>query len=186
MQRAFRILAVLTIITVSLMACSSQGNKAKEANDQGVDLFKKGQYDQAIAKFNQAIQLDPKYAIAYDNRALVEFLNKSPDKALADVNKAIELNPKIASAYYLRRLISFSHENYKKAIVDYNKAIEINPKFVVAYNNRGLATIVLTTTIRPSPTSARPSSSILSWPRLTIIGPMPMYIKRTTARPQMM
>ena len=62
MRRALPILAALAIITMIMMACSSQGNKAKEAksyNDQGVSLAKNGQFDQAIAKFNQAIQLDP-------------------------------------------------------------------------------------------------------------------------------
>ncbi len=53
-------------------------------------------YDKALADYNKAIELDPKFATAYYNRGFVDADKKDYDKALADYNKAIELDPKYA------------------------------------------------------------------------------------------
>jgi len=42
---------------------------AKAYNGRGNAYQDKGDHDQAIADYTQAIRLDPKYAVAYNNRA---------------------------------------------------------------------------------------------------------------------
>ena len=54
---------------------------------------KKGQTDRAIADYDTAIKLNPKYAYAYGNRGLIYEKLGQRDKAIADFRKAIELRP---------------------------------------------------------------------------------------------
>lgn len=45
-------------------------------------------YNKAVAKYNRAIQLDAKYAIALNNRDLAYYHKKLYARAIADYNKA--------------------------------------------------------------------------------------------------
>ena len=54
--------------------------------------------DGAIADFNQAIRLDPNYALAYRNRGNAKRKKGDVDGAIADYNRAIKLGPQSADA----------------------------------------------------------------------------------------
>jgi Tfp pilus assembly protein PilF len=51
----------------------------------------KGEYDLAISDLNIAIEIDPRFAEAYNNRAVVYCHMKENDKAREDLNKAQSL-----------------------------------------------------------------------------------------------
>ena len=55
----------------------------------------KGQYNKAISDFNKAIEIDPKYAMAYNNRGAAYFYIKEYENAWNDVKKAQALGYKI-------------------------------------------------------------------------------------------
>jgi tetratricopeptide (TPR) repeat protein len=92
---------------------------------------------EAVALFDQAIALNPRYTIAYFQRAYVKNKLNDPKGALADCNQAISLNPKYADAYYNRGNLKDKLNDPKGALADYNQAISLNPELVEAYNNRG-------------------------------------------------
>jgi Flp pilus assembly protein TadD len=69
-------------------------------NNRGNAYQSKGQYAQAIADFNKAIELNSKDDGAYTNRGVAYSKKGQDNQALADYNKAIELNPKNNTAYY--------------------------------------------------------------------------------------
>lgn len=62
-------------------ACNTRGNRYLELR----------QLRRAIEEFDEAIRLDPKYAVAYGNRALVYKLQGNKAKAIADFEKFITL-----------------------------------------------------------------------------------------------
>ena len=68
----------------------------EELFGKGLGAYGKGNLDEAIAAFDEALQLDPDYADAYF--ALANSYNKKGnlDKAIAAIRKAIELNPQEA------------------------------------------------------------------------------------------
>jgi len=107
--------------------------------NSGNAYYKRGDYDRAIEDYSKAIELDPKYAAAYNARGLA-YVNKGDyDRAIEDYNKAVELEPKYANAYYNRGWAYYNKGNYYRAIADYTKAIELDSKYANAYYNRGLA-----------------------------------------------
>ena len=96
-------------------------------------------YEQAISDYTRAIELNPDYIEAYNNRG-VAYSAHNHKKAILDYDRAIELNPDYIEAYNNRgnSYVRTSPPDYTKALSDYNQALELNPDSVVAYNNRGV------------------------------------------------
>jgi tetratricopeptide (TPR) repeat protein len=105
----------------------------------GRSYFDKRQWDKAIAEYNEAIELDPKYADAYLNRGNANYNKGQYDQAIDDYTKAIEINPGLADAYANRGLAYAQGKGqFDQAISDFNKAIGINPGYAMAYNYRAV------------------------------------------------
>lgn len=98
-----------------------------------------GEYKRAIAENVVAIELDPKYALAYNNRGVTFHRLGYLYDALADLDEAIKLNPELADAYSNRGVVHADMGNYSTAISDHDKAIELSDDPAVAYYNRGVA-----------------------------------------------
>ena len=79
-----------------------------------------------MKNYDKAIELNPEYAKAYNNRGSVKADLGDKKEAIKDYDKAIELNPEYAKAYNNRGNIKFDLENYEEAIRDYNKALKSN------------------------------------------------------------
>ncbi|HEY9614239.1 tetratricopeptide repeat protein, partial [Allocoleopsis sp.] len=156
MNQTYRILAVLGFATIlaglpemvyaqfspsrSLVAAQQEKQtSAVDLYNRGVDKLNAGNYQGAIADFNQALQIDPNDADTYYNRGYAQHTLGRYDQALADYTQAIQLNPKFAQAYSNRGYTYFVLKNYQQAITDATKAIELNRDSDNAYVSRGNA-----------------------------------------------
>ena len=61
--------------------------------NRGIAYAGKGQYDHAIADYDKAIELNPRYERAYVNRGDSYYARRQYDHAIADYKDAIDLNP---------------------------------------------------------------------------------------------
>lgn len=99
------VFVVLLLFTSALIlpicGCVSESESHYNA---GFELHEQGHWEEAIAEYNKAIELDPNLAIAYNNRGAAYFETGQYDLAIADFNKAIELDLNLAMAYANRAL----------------------------------------------------------------------------------
>ena len=97
--------------------------------------------------FEQAVELDPYYALAYTGLAdsatmLYCHYDVDPcysDIALAASNKALEINPKHEDALFSKGFALGNLGKYKEALDVFNMVLEINPKHETVLFNKGLA-----------------------------------------------
>ena len=107
--------------------------------EKGVALVMEGKYSEAIEAFNKAIEINPKDAVAYNNRGAAYGQMGNYKQQIEDSNKALQINPKDAVAYNNRGVAYGELGNYEQEVDDCTKAIELSPKLAVAYYHRGLA-----------------------------------------------
>jgi type IV pilus biogenesis/stability protein PilW len=129
-------LAGLIFCAVPAPAPASQESSAVYL-DLGVELFQKGRLDQAIAEFNQAIELNPRDAEAYNYRGSAYLKKGQIDRAIADYDQVLRLKPRYAEAYTDRGVAYGAKGQYDRAIADFNRAVELNPRYAPAWSCRG-------------------------------------------------
>jgi tetratricopeptide (TPR) repeat protein len=95
--------------------------------DHGWACVDKGEYDDAIAHYDEAIALDPAFAVAYALRGDA-YKNKGEfDHAIVDFTKAIKLNPELVLAYNNRGHTYEMKGDKEQAIADFRKVLAIDP-----------------------------------------------------------
>ena len=95
---------------------------------KGSNLVNKQKFDQAIVVFSKVIDLDPKWAEAWNKRATVLYMVGEFQKSQDDIDKVLELEERHFGALAGQGLVNIQLENYDKAIMSYKKAQQIYPK----------------------------------------------------------
>jgi tetratricopeptide (TPR) repeat protein len=113
--------------------------RAAAYGNRGFAFRQKGDYDQAIRDFDEAVRLNPKDAVVYYDRGVAYGRKGEVDREISDYDEAIRLDPRFAYAYNNRGVAYRQKGNYDGAMRDYNQAIRLDPKFALAYYNRGVA-----------------------------------------------
>jgi tetratricopeptide (TPR) repeat protein len=94
-------------------------------------------YDEALADFTRAIELDPEDAGAIVSRGETYRAMERYDEALADFTRAIELDPEDAGAIASRGETYRLMGRYDEALADLARAIELDPTSDWAIGSRG-------------------------------------------------
>ena len=100
-QDIFKI-GILALIISSVICNVYAESPEKEFAHKGLKLYKESKFEEAIAEFSRAIEINPKYANAYMRRGICYHDTKKYDLAVADYDKAIIINPKDEWAHYER------------------------------------------------------------------------------------
>jgi tetratricopeptide (TPR) repeat protein/S1-C subfamily serine protease len=113
---------------------------------QGLAYLGVGQYSQAIAAGNEAINgfIPGKTPAAilpqsYLLRSLAQSNNGNLPGAIADMTQLIQLQPKNAIAFQNRGEYYLRSQDPQRAILDFNQAIALDPGSAEAYQSRGQA-----------------------------------------------
>lgn len=101
-------------------------------------LNEAGDYKQALAYINQAIQLDSTYNYYLMQKANIEYNAGMTKEAIADLDRYISNEPDHYSGYYRRGWFKDNTEDMDGAIEDYTMSIVLEPAYAYAYMNRGI------------------------------------------------
>ena len=85
-----------------------------------------GDYQGAIADYDKAIERNPRFAVAYNNRGNAKSTLEDHQGAIADYDKAIKFNPKYAKAYKNRGIAKNALGDMEGAKKDFDKAAELD------------------------------------------------------------
>lgn len=117
-------------------------NATKSKEDwlnKGVALHNLKRYEEALDAYNQAIRLDPNYALAYTGKGSALNNLKSYEEALEVCNQAIRLNPNYALTHYTKGTVLANLKRREEALDAYNQSILLNPNYALAYHHKGIA-----------------------------------------------
>ncbi|MDE0485120.1 MAG: tetratricopeptide repeat protein [Candidatus Poribacteria bacterium] len=105
---------------------------------RGIAKYDKGQYEAAIADYNEALRIKPDDFKAYDNRGIAKVRLRQYKSAISDFDAALRIKPDSATTYSNRGVTKILLKEYEAAIADFDAALRIKP-FAKAYFGRGLA-----------------------------------------------
>ena len=86
---------------------------------EGVKLFNAGKYEEAIAMFNSALELNPEDEVLYSNRSSCYLRLKDYQHAMEDAETCIRLKPKWERGYYRKGMVFFEQKEYIDAATSF-------------------------------------------------------------------
>ncbi len=133
----------ITETTQQLEKLTTEKPEQSETHDNVLVYFnqakakeKRGQVREAIADYDQIIELQPDNVKAYLYRGLAKVRAAEYHEAITDFNKIIELEPDNSRGYYHRAQAKEQLAKYVDAVIDYDIAIQLNPDDAMAYFGR--------------------------------------------------
>ena len=99
--------------------------QAHQYRKEGFQAQLKGNYSDAVSSYEKAIELNPAYAVAYNDLGVVYEKMDLLDKAEASYKKAIEIDPHYASTYTNLALFYEKGKDFEEAARLWRRRIEL-------------------------------------------------------------
>lgn len=113
--------------------------QARRINNAGVARYHSGDFDKARELFEQAVQLDTRFAEAFNNLGLALTELGEHDEATVAFETAVEIDPELGAGYNNLGYVLYRQENFEAAIEMYKEAIGRHHDTSSAYTNLGNA-----------------------------------------------
>jgi tetratricopeptide (TPR) repeat protein len=139
---------LMTMFTLfSSLLFAQNKTAADELVHQGVALHDEGKYDQAVAKYDQALLQDKDNFLALTEKAYSLSMLQKYDEAIACCKKVIALNPnstELGMVYVTYGNALDAQNKGDESIRIYDEGLKKNPNFYQLYFNKGVTLIGLT------------------------------------------
>lgn len=128
------------LLLVSTVAFSQNKNEAELIVEQGIELYNNGSYDEAILKYNEALQVDKNNAYALAEKAMTLLPLKKYDEAVEICEQVLKLYPQNnnATVYVTYGNALDLKGDSKFALKIYDKGIKKYPDYYSLYYNQGI------------------------------------------------
>jgi lipoprotein NlpI len=107
--------------------------------NRAIEWAAKNDHDRAIADYDAALKLNPKFTDALYNRGSAWAGKGDSDRAMADYDAALKLNPRDATTLAARAVEWMNKGDYGRAVSDYDTAVELDAKSSNTVFGRGRA-----------------------------------------------
>jgi lipoprotein NlpI len=124
-------------IILSILIFSSCQRKPEDLKLSGDNKHGSGDYLGAIQDYNQAIEINPKYDVAYHARGKAKLKVGDYNGAIEDFTKLLKINPGYYDAYGDCGRAKDELGDYAGALEDYSKIIQLKPEDYY-YNKRAM------------------------------------------------
>ena len=147
-RQSWNAIFALAALALAIQACAptprtNAGCNATTAEEWtlcGDRDYEKGNYQAAIASFNEALKRDPQYLPALYDRANAELKLRNYDAAIRDIDAFLQAKPENAKAHNLRGSALTNLARYDAAVEEFNEAQRLDPASCPdACYNRGYA-----------------------------------------------
>jgi tetratricopeptide (TPR) repeat protein len=153
--RKFLSVALETVVRPASAVAAQAADEAKEAVasaprvaedeltaqqwfERGRNAYFKGELEEAILNYDQAVRIKSDFAEAFNNRAVARHGRGDLEGALQDCDEAIRLKSDLDMAFYNRGRTRAAKSELEGALADYTEAIRLNPAYAEALSNRGM------------------------------------------------
>jgi tetratricopeptide (TPR) repeat protein len=107
-----------------------------EAVNRGLSQMYAGNLTESLRTYDQIIERDPEFAIAYNYRGVVQVMLRRYEQAMDDYARAVELDPTDASIYNNRANLYNAIGREVEAMREYDLAIQYSPETAEPYANK--------------------------------------------------
>jgi len=134
-------LAATAAIALWIIASSTACAGPSDILD-GYDHYGKGEYEEALDAFDEAIDDDDDEPDGYVGKGLVLSAMERYEEAVSAFDAAVKIKPD-TNTYNLKGINLAALGRFEEAVAAYDKAIELEPEDASAYSLRGLSLLGL-------------------------------------------
>ena len=133
-QRAFVSGAMLALLaSVLFTPLPSCAQTAAEYQQKALELSQAKSWDEAIASYHKALDLEPNDAVTHYNLALALKYKGDPRQSIDEFETTLQLKPKWAEAHYGLGAAWYDLHDLANALKELRAAIELDPKNAAAH-----------------------------------------------------
>jgi len=107
-------------------------------SNYGGAMFEEGRFDDALAHFNEALRINPRYADARRNAGIVLLRQGKIDEAIAALAEVLNYRGDWPIAHNYLGLAHAQKGEFDMAVQNYNAALQLKPDYVEALKNLGI------------------------------------------------
>ncbi len=127
----------------------------------GLRLAERGEFDLALAHFQEALRANPNFVEAYNNTGMILANHGRGEEALPYFQEVLRLRPNAKRAHFNIGQVFASQDKWGEAINQYEQELQVDPQFQSAYLNIGRA---LEIQEKPAEAAARYRQALSIWP----------------------
>ena len=133
----------LSKIYVDLTGETITKESPKELNaydlvNKGAALRELGRPEEAVACYDQALEIDPRLAQALGNKGVALRALGRPEEALDSYDQALDINLRDATVWNNKGVVLDVLSRPEEALDSYDQSLEINPLYAGAWVNKGI------------------------------------------------
>lgn len=133
----FRFFSVLLLaLTFHSLLYGTPAAQSAIYYNEGVDLFKQGEFTSAESKFLESLKLSPFYSLAYYGLGRVYLATEgNNDEAITCLRKSVQLDSGLAKGYFYLGLAELLGGKYVEALHSFQSAHDLDKGFAESLYN---------------------------------------------------